>query len=176
MPFTGTKEEIKKKAEKTLGKEITVFIEKCLQDEHPDSLLIAVLHKVQGEFGYLFEESMDAVSVLMQIPTAKISGVATFYHFFNLKKKGKYVISVCMGTACHVKGADKVLKKIKEELGINVGETTKDGLFTIEEARCLGICALAPVLKINNDVHPRVTVDQIPKILESYFQKENKQA
>ena len=173
MVFTGNKEEIKKQAKKVLNKEIVAFIEKCLKDEHPDSLLIAVLHKVQEEFGYLSQESMDAVSVLMQIPTAKISGVATFYHFFNLKKKGKYVISVCMGTACHVKGADKIIQKLEDELGINLGETTKDGLFTIEEARCLGTCALAPVMKINEDIHSQVTVDQIPKILEHYFNQEN---
>ena len=174
MVFTGTKEELKQKAQKVLTKEIVAFIEKSLKDEHPNSLLIAVLHKVQEEFGYLSVESMDAVSILMQIPTAKISGVATFYHFFNLKKKGKYVISVCMGTACHVKGADKIVQKLEEELGIKLGETTKDALFTLEEARCLGTCALAPVIKINKDVHPQVTIDQIPKILETYFNKEKK--
>ncbi len=173
MVFTGSKEEIIKKAKKVLNKEIVAFIEKCLKDEHSESLLIAVLHKIQEEFGYLSQKSMDAVSVLMQIPTAKISGVATFYHFFNLKKKGKYVISVCMGTACHVKGADKLIQKLEEELGIKLGETTKDELFTIEEARCLGACALAPVVKINDDIYPQVTIDQIPKILETYFQKEN---
>lgn len=172
MVFTGSKDEIRKQAEKALNREIVAFINKCLKDEHPDSLLIAVLHKVQEEFGYLSRESMDAVSVLMQIPTAKISGVATFYHFFNLKKKGKYVISVCMGTACHVKGADKLIEKLQDELGIKLGETTNDGLFTIEEARCLGTCALAPVMKVNDDVHSQVTVDQIPKILEIYFKKE----
>ncbi|MFA5250852.1 MAG: NAD(P)H-dependent oxidoreductase subunit E [Parachlamydiales bacterium] len=174
MVFTGTKDEIQKKAKKVLGKELTAFIEKALQDPHPRSLLIAVLHRVQEELGYLSQEAMEAVSVLMQIPTAKISGVATFYHFFNLKKQGKYVIAVCLGTACHVKGADKIVKKFEEELGIKAGEMTKDGLFSLEGARCLGTCALAPVVKINQQVYPQVTADMVPKILESYFQKEKK--
>ncbi len=172
MVFIGTKEEIKKQAEEVLTKEIGAYIEKCKKDPHPDSLLIAVLHKVQDHFGFLSHDMMDAVGHLMGIPTAKISGVATFYHYFNLVKKGKYVISICLGTACHVKGADKVLGKIEEELGIKIGETTTDGLFTLEEARCLGTCALAPVVKINDDMHPQVTADQIPKILETYFKKE----
>jgi len=102
----------------------------------------------------------------MQIPAAKVTGVATFYHFFRLQPRGKYMINVCMGTACYVKGADRVLEKLKEELGIDIGETTKDRLFTLEATRCLGTCGLAPVITIDGQVYGEVTPDQIPGLLE----------
>lgn len=170
--FTGTKEQIITKSKKALPQDIVEFIESCLSQEHPESMLIAVLHKIQSRFGYLSEERITAVSYLMNIPLAKISGVVSFYHYFTTKSPGKYVISVCLGTACHVKGAGKVLEKLEEELGIKIGETTSDGLFTLEGARCFGTCALAPVIKIGEDIHPKVTPAQIPKILEGYFKKE----
>jgi NADH-quinone oxidoreductase E subunit len=150
---------------------VNEFIDECLKKPHPHSYLIDVLHMLQDKFGYLDNKKLEAVAQLLQIPAAKVSGVASFYHFFRLKPRGKYVISVCLGTACHVKGADKVVEKIEEELGIKVGETTKDGLFTLEEARCLGMCALAPVLKIEEDIHAQVTPDQVPAILERYINK-----
>lgn len=152
-----------------LSESVINFIKECMQKPHSQSYLIDVLHKIQDEKGYLSKESLAEVSSLMQIPSAKVSGVASFYHFFRLKKQGRFIISVCTGTACHVKGAQKIINKIKEELGIDFGETTKDGLFTLEEARCLGMCALAPVIKIGDDIHPQVTVDKVPSILESYF-------
>ena len=170
--FTGTKEEIKNKCKEALTKEIADYIEEVLQKPHSESKIIAVLHKVQAEFNYLSQEKLRAVAYLMNIPAAKISGLASFYHFFHLKPRGKYVISVCTGTACHVKGADKLIEKLEEELGIKLGETTTDGLFTLEGARCIGTCALAPVIKIGSEVYPQVTADQIPKILEVYFKKE----
>ncbi len=156
------------------SKDIEEFIAACLKKPHPESYLIGVLHEVQEEYGYLTNEMMDRVSKLMQIPTAKIFGVVSFYHYFCLKPRGRYVITICTGTACHVKGSNVVLKKLEEELGIELGETTKDGLFTLEEARCLGMCALAPVLKINEEVHPQVTPDQIHGILQKYFALEKK--
>lgn len=169
--FTGSKEEIEKKAQDVLTKDIVEFIEKIMKKDHSESMLIAVLHKVQEQFRYLSIERLEAVAYLMNIPATKVSGVASFYHFFRLKPQGKYVISVCLGTACHVKGSDKIVQKIEEQLGIKVGETTKDNLFTLEGERCIGTCALAPVIKIGDKIYPQVTLDQIPKILEEYFNK-----
>jgi NADH:ubiquinone oxidoreductase subunit E len=145
--------------------EIKKFIEETKGMEHPESYLIAVLHKVQGMFGYLDKEVMDVVADEMNIPTAHIWGVATFYHYFNLEPIGKHVVSVCMGTACYVKGGDKVLDALKNNLGVNTGETTQDGLFTLQEARCLGACGIAPVImiddKIYGDLDGKKTVDVI---------------
>ena len=106
---------------------------------------------------------------LLQVPTAKVVGVATFYHFFRLRPQGKFIIRVCLGTACYVKGADRLAQKLKEELGIDFGETTKDGVFSLEASRCLGTCGLAPVMMVGEDVHPQVTPDQVPSILDKYF-------
>ncbi len=164
--------DVYEQSKKELPEDIVHFIEKCMKEEHPDSMLIAVLHKIQDRFGFLAREKLEAVSQLMRIPAAKVSGVASFYHYFHLTPRGKYVISVCTGTACFVKGAGKIIQKLEEELGIKCGETTKDGLFTLEEARCLGACALAPVVKIGSEMHPQVTPDKIPALLEVYFQKE----
>jgi NADH:ubiquinone oxidoreductase subunit E len=134
-----------------------------------ESQLIAVLHAVQEHFSYLSPETMDAVAYLMGIAAAKVSGVATFYHYFRFSPRGKFIISVCMGTACYVKGAAEVLNKFRHELGIEIKETTNDGVFSLEEARCLGTCALAPVVKIGDDVHSQVTPDQVPAMIERYL-------
>lgn len=145
--------------------EIKKYIEETKGMEHSESYLIAVLHKVQGLFGYLDKEVMDIVAEEMNIPTAHIWGVATFYHYFNLEPVGKHIVSVCMGTACYVKGGDKVLDTLKKELGLNTGGTTEDGLFTLQEARCLGACGIAPVImiddKIYGDLDSKKTVDLI---------------
>jgi NADH:ubiquinone oxidoreductase subunit E len=111
------------------------------------------------------------VAQLLQVPAAKVAGVASFYHFFRLKPRGKFMINVCLGTACYVKGADRVAQKISEELGITWGETSKDGIFTLEGSRCLGTCGLAPVVMIDNIVHGEVTADQVPALLEKYLKK-----
>lgn len=148
-----------------LTPEILEFIEACKTREHPDSYLIAVLHKVQGEFGYLSREHLDVVAHLLGIPTSYVFGVATFYHFFRLQPQGKYSISVCLGTACFVKGADRVLEAFKEELGIDMGDTTKDGVFSLTNTRCLGVCGLAPVVMVNDKVYSQVTPQQVPDIL-----------
>jgi NADH:ubiquinone oxidoreductase subunit E len=126
------------------------------------------LHKAQKLWGYLDRDVMDKIAAEMKIPTAHIWGVATFYHYFNLKPQGKYVISVCMGTACYVKGAGEVLDTLKEELKIGLGETSKDMLFTLAEARCLGACGLAPVVMVNDKIYghltPKKTVELIDKL------------
>jgi NADH:ubiquinone oxidoreductase subunit E len=149
----------------TLSKDIIAFIEDCAKKEHPESYLIAVLHKIQGTYGYLSEQHMDEVAHLLQVPTANVFGVATFYHFFRLTPKGKFAISVCLGTACFVKGADIILDVFKSELGIELGETTSDGMFSLEGARCIGVCALAPVVTINEEVYSNVQPKQVPALL-----------
>ncbi len=155
-----------------IDKDIKSFMDHCLQQENPKSYLIAILHKVQAKYGYLSPEQMDCVAQYMQIPTSTISGVATFYHFFRLQPRGKYAISVCMGTACFVKGADKVLESFKTELGIDVGETTQDGLFSLENSRCLGVCALAPVVTINDKVYSNVSEKQVPELINKVKSEE----
>jgi NADH:ubiquinone oxidoreductase subunit E len=155
-----------------LDKVVVDFIEECLKDPKPEGQLIAVLHKAQEHYGYLSPEVLDCIAQLMQIPTAKVSGVASFYHYFRLKPRGKYIINVCQGTACYIKGSEVVANRFREELGIEYGETTTDNMFTLEATRCLGACALAPVVKIGDDMHARVRPDDVPNILQSYIDKE----
>ena len=156
------------KAKAVLPESVVSYIEECSQKKNPNSHLIAVLHKVQDHFGYLAKEHMDAVSVMMQIPAAKVTGVASFYHFFNFTPRGKHRVSLCMGTACFVKGAGKVLDKLQDLLGIKIGETTADKLFSIDVARCVGACALAPVMIVDEKVYAGVKPEQVAKILGEY--------
>jgi NADH-quinone oxidoreductase subunit E/NADP-reducing hydrogenase subunit HndA len=148
--------------------ELRAFIAASLQKEYSDSYLIAVLHKAQELFGYLPVEVMDEVALKMNIPTAHIWGVATFYHYFNLKPIGKNVISICLGTACYVKGATEVLNAIKRELSIEIGQTTPDNLFTLHEARCLGACGIAPVIMINDKIYGELDAKKVVTIINQY--------
>ena len=148
--------------------EIYEFIYACKNMDNHESYLIEILHKVQNTYGYLTKEAMIEISNILEIPAAKISGVATFYHYFKLIPQGKYIISICTGTACYVKGAESLVKKLKEILKIESGETTKDGLFTLEETRCLGTCALAPIIKIGEEIFSKVKPGEIESILKKY--------
>ena len=130
--------------------------------------LIHVLHEAQLIYGYLPIEVQKIIAEGMNIPLAEVYGVVTFYAQFSLKPKGEYKISVCLGTACYVKGADLVLDKLKETLDIQVGDCTEDGKFSLDACRCIGACGLAPVLTINNDVYGRLVPDDIPGILAKY--------
>ena len=168
---TDNRDEVMDAARSALPEHVTAYIESCLQDEFPASRLINVLHKVQDHFGFLGQEQLDAVAQLMQIPHAKVAGVASFYHFFRLTPRGRFIIRICLGTACYVKGADRVADKLKEELGIDFGETTKDGMFSLESTRCLGACGLAPVLMVNEEVYGQVTADQVPALIETFIRK-----
>lgn len=141
--------------------------------KHDKSNLIQVLNGVQEYYGYIPKESMIYISEEMKIPVAEIYGVVTFYSRFSLKPKGKYNICVCQGTACYVKGAERILDKVKKELGINVGETTDDGKFSLEPTRCLGACGLAPVFTVNGEVYGKATVEKVKKVLDEYKAKEN---
>jgi len=157
-----------------LPEDIVEYIRQCCARRHGESYLIAVLQKIQNRFGYLAPEWMNQVSELMQIPAARVTGVATFYHFFSFKPKGQHRLTICMGTACFVRGAGKVLDRLKELLKVEEGETTKDGRFSLECARCLGACALAPVLVVDEKVYGNVTPDSVPKILGQYGWNEKK--
>ena len=147
---------------------LDAFMDDVCQKEYAESYLIAVLHKTQELYGYLPSEIMDRIAEKMQIPTAHIWGVATFYHYFNLKPIGRYVVSVCLGTACYVKGADKILNTLKKELGVEVGETTEDKLFTLQGARCLGACGIAPVIMIDDKIYGELDAKKTINIINQY--------
>lgn len=131
-----------------------------------DSDLIEILHLVQNTYGYIPEDMITLISKTLDIPPSRIYGVITFYSRFSLVPTGKYSISVCMGTACYVKGAGDILDEVKKELGINSGETTEDGLFSIVETRCIGACGLAPVVTVNEEVHGRLKKGDMTKIID----------
>ncbi|MBQ3894240.1 MAG: NAD(P)H-dependent oxidoreductase subunit E [Clostridia bacterium] len=130
--------------------------------------LIRVLHDAQEVYGYLPIEVQKVVAEGLGIPLVEVYGVVTFYAQFTTKPKGEYRISVCLGTACYVKGSDKLLDRIQEELGIEVGDCTEDGRFSIEACRCIGACGLAPVFTVNKDVYGKKVPDDIPAIIAKY--------
>ena len=130
--------------------------------------LMMILSDVQKEYGYIPLEVQELVSERTGISVAEIYGVVTFYSFFSLNPKGKYVIGCCLGTACYVKGAQQVIDKFSEILGIKPGETTKDGLFTLDALRCIGACGIAPAVSINGKVYPKLSVNAVPAVIEEY--------
>ena len=130
--------------------------------------LIAVLQDIQETYNYLPKEALSAVGEQLDIPASRIYEVATFYNTFSLNPRGQYLVEVCAGTACHVQGAFNLMDRLKRDLNIERGETTKDNMFTLEEVRCLGCCSLAPVVRIGGNIHPYLTQDEIPKILKNY--------
>jgi len=134
--------------------------------------LIPVLQKAQEIFGYLPEEVQTYVAEGLNLPLSEVYGVVTFYSFFTTVPRGKYLISVCLGTACYVKGSGQILENLQKELGIKPGETTKDGLFTLQECRCLGACGLAPVLTVNEHVHGRLKPEDVTELVSFYREKE----
>ncbi len=139
-------------------------------EKHKDTkgALIPVLHEAQDVYGYLPMSVQKQISEGLGVPLSEIYGVVTFYTQFSLKPKGRFKISACMGTACYVKGANLILEKLQEKLGISVGECTEDGKFSLDACRCIGACGLAPVIMINDDVYGRLTADDIEKILDKY--------
>ncbi len=130
--------------------------------------LIKILHSAQTHFGYLPESVQREIAKRLKISVAKVYGVVTFYSFFTMTPKGRHAISVCMGTACYVRGAEKVLDELKKQLNIKVGGVTEDGKFSLDSLRCVGACGLAPVLLIGEKVYGRVEPGQVKEILESY--------
>ena len=140
----------------------------CASFRNDPGELINVLHKTQGEFGYLPEEVQREIAKNLNISVAKVYGVVTFYSFFTMTPKGKHPISVCTGTACYVRGADKVVDELKKQLGIEVGQVTADGEFSLDCLRCVGACGLAPVVLVGEKVFGRVEAKDVKKILDSY--------
>ena len=156
LPFRGTPEQ---------EAELKAFIAERCDDE---SNVMAVMQKAQDIYGYLPIEVQEMIAEGMGVPLEKVYGVATFYAQFALSPKGEHNVSVCLGTACYVKGSGDILDKFKEKLGIDVGECTPDGKFSLEACRCLGACGLAPVLTVNGEVYGRLTTDDVDKILAKY--------
>ena len=134
--------------------------------------LMMILSDIQKEYGYIPLEVQEVVSGRTGISVAEIYGVVTFYSFFSLQPKGKYVIGCCLGTACYVKGAQQIIDKFSDILKIAPGETSEDGLFTLDALRCIGACGIAPAVTINDTVYPKMTVDTVPKIIEQYRAQE----
>lgn len=130
--------------------------------------LMMILSDIQKEYGYIPLEVQEIVSKRTNISVAEIYGVVTFYSFFSLNPKGKYVIGCCLGTACYVKGAQNIIDKFQEILGIKAGETTEDGLFSIDALRCIGACGIAPAVSINGKVYAKMTVDKVADIVKEY--------
>ena len=140
----------------------------CTSFNNDSQELINVLHSCQEHFGYLPAEVQEVISDELGVPVAKIYGVVTFYSFFTMTPKGKHPISICMGTACYVRGAEKVLDEFKKELGIQVGQITKDGKFSLSSLRCVGACGLAPVVLVGEKTYGRVAPDDVRNILKEY--------
>ena len=140
----------------------------CKSFNNEGGEVINVLHKVQGEYGYLSIEVQALIAKELNIPVAKVYGIVSFYSFFTMIPKGKYPISVCLGTACYVRGGEKVLDELKKQLNVEVGGTTNDRKFSLDVLRCIGACGLAPVITIGDNVYGRLTPDQIKGILAEY--------
>lgn len=149
--------------------QINAICDRYAEEKTP---LMMILSDIQKEYGYIPVDVQEIVSARTGISVAEIYGVVTFYSFFSLKPKGKYIIGCCLGTACYVKGAQQIIDKFSEILGIQPGETTEDGMFTIDALRCIGACGIAPAVTINGTVYPKLTTDQVPKIIDEYRAKE----
>ena len=151
------------------------YMEELLKTFKPEKdNLIQILNSVQEHYGYIPEDAQKEISEFLKMPMAEIYGVITFYSRFTLKPKGKYNIAICMGTACFVKGSEKIMDRAKERLKIEPGETSKDGMFSIEETRCVGACGLAPVFTVNGEVHGNATVQMLDKVIDDINIAENK--
>ncbi|QTA38121.1 NAD(P)H-dependent oxidoreductase subunit E [Thermosipho ferrireducens] len=149
-----------------LYKQLDEYIE-SVKDKK--GMLINVLHRAQELFGWLPQEVQDHIAKKLNIPVSTVYGVVTFYNFFSTKPKGKHQIKVCLGTACYVKGADRVMERFLNELGVEESEVTQNGLFSVHGVRCLGACSMAPVVLIGEkDFYGKVTPDMVPEILKKY--------
>lgn len=140
----------------------------CKRFDNKESELINVLHQVQGELGYLPAEVQEVIAKELNTSVAKVYGVVTFYSFFTMLPLGEHPISICMGTACYVRGAEQVLTELKRQLKIEVGQTTNDGKFSLSSLRCVGACGLAPVVLVGEKVFGRVSPKQVKDIIQEY--------
>ena len=150
-------------------KEKYKLLDKVLKDyNYKQENLIQILHMTQAIFGFISLEVQRYIAEKTDMPLSKVSGVVTFYSFFSTKPKGEYTVRICLGTACYVRGGKKLVDKLKELLGIEVGETTKDMKFTLEVMRCIGACGLAPAITINDKVYKQVSPSKLPKIIGKF--------
>ncbi len=156
VPFTGTAEQ---------EKQLLAVIS---EHKSTEGSLMRILQEAQEIYGYLPYEVQTIIAEELDVPLEKVYGVVTFYSQFSLNPKGKYKISVCLGTACYVKGSGDIFKKLQDKLGIKGGEITEDGKFSLEDCRCIGACGLAPVLTVNDDVYGRLTGDELDEIIAKY--------
>lgn len=150
---------------------------RAILENHPNAgrdSLIPILQEIQEKQGYLSREAVVTVGEYLNLPTSKIYGVATFYNQFRFTPQGKYHIQICRGTACHVKGSAAILEALKRELKIAPGETSHDGLFSLEIVACIGACGLAPVMNVSGNFHAKLTTKKIPEIIKSYRNADNK--
>jgi len=159
--------------QETSEEELYKVLEDVLEEyyEKPGAL-IPILQITQKMFGFLPKPALKQIALKMNKPYSEVAGVVSFYSFFTTVPRGKYVVRVCLGTACYVRGGKEVLSTLKKDLKIDIGETTDDRLFSIDVGRCFGACGLAPVIMINDDVHQRVKPERIGEIIEQYRQKE----
>jgi NADH-quinone oxidoreductase subunit E len=133
-----------------------------------ESAILAILQDIQAEEKYLPKETLEYVSQRMQIPLGQVFRIATFYNALSLKPRGRHKIDVCLGTACHVRGGERILSKLERDLGVSVGETTKDKRFTLEAVHCVGCCSLGPVAVVDGDVYGRLSQDKVPALLKDF--------
>lgn len=140
----------------------------CKSFDNQPGELINVLHKTQEFLGYLPAEAQEVIAKELKVSTAKVYGVVSFYSFFTMIPKGRFPVSICMGTACYVRGAERILDEFKLQLGLNVGETAADGLFSLASLRCVGACGLAPVVLVGDKVYGRLASDDVKGIVEEY--------
>lgn len=157
-------------ADERVKKEVNEILSQFVPDKQN---LITILNEVQEKYGYIPQIAQMEISNYLNIPLAEIYGVITFYSRFTLKPKGKYNVSVCLGTACFVKGSKELFERAKQKLGIEEGETTPDGLFSLDATRCVGACGLAPVFTVNNEVYGKATVKKLDEVLDSLKEQEN---
>jgi len=147
-------------------RELDDIIEKQFGNDKEN--LIMILQAIQKQYNYLPQPALTYLSTKIGIPYSKIYGVATFYATFSLEPRGRHIISICTGTACHVRGAERIREQISDNIRIKDGQTTEDGRFTLETVRCIGCCSLGPVVKIDEDMHARLGTDEVQKVLNQY--------
>ncbi|MCE5198185.1 MAG: NADH-quinone oxidoreductase subunit NuoE [Armatimonadota bacterium] len=154
--------------------DLTQYISGVFDPEHPQSSLISILHHAQERYGYLSKDVIEHIAQVTEVPAAEIYGVVTFYSLFKTKPQGKHRISVCMGTACYIRGGAKILEALEDMLDIKPGETTEDMLFTLSETRCIGACGLAPIMTVDDKVYGRVEPEQVKGIIAEWREKAEK--
>ena len=150
-------------ADQRIKDEVSEILKEFVQDKQN---LITILNEVQEKYGYIPKIAQLEIANYLKIPVAEVYGVITFYSRFTLNPKGKYNISICLGTACFVKGSKEILERAKEKLGIDEGQTTADGMFSLDTTRCVGACGLAPVFTVNNEVYGKATVKKLDEVLD----------